>query len=92
MTGSWLSGAAWHAARGRSNARIARETGLDLDTVRCWRGRFVEHGPAGLSDRERSGRPVVHRVAGGPGQGPGLPAASRERRAAGALVVPGTGP
>lgn len=46
-----------HAARGRSNARIARETGLHLDTVRCWRGRFVEHGPAGLSDRERSGRP-----------------------------------
>ncbi|WP_408990252.1 helix-turn-helix domain-containing protein [Streptomyces stelliscabiei] len=52
---------------------------MDLDTVRCWRGRFVEHGPAGLSDRERSGRPVVHRVAGGPGQGPGLPAASRAR-------------
>ncbi|MER6417076.1 IS630 family transposase, partial [Streptomyces humidus] len=31
--------------------------GLHLDTVRCWRGRFVEHGLAGLSDRERSGRP-----------------------------------
>ncbi|MCX4530081.1 IS630 family transposase [Streptomyces sp. NBC_01669] len=46
-----------HAARGRSNARIARETGLHLDTVRCWRGRFAEHGLAGLSDRERSGRP-----------------------------------
>ncbi|MCX4851281.1 helix-turn-helix domain-containing protein [Streptomyces sp. NBC_00893] len=26
-----------HAARGRSNARIARETGLHLDTVRRWR-------------------------------------------------------
>ncbi|WP_258382943.1 helix-turn-helix domain-containing protein, partial [Streptomyces sp. NTH33] len=46
-----------HAARGRSNARTARETGLHLDTVRCWRGRFAEHGLAGLSDRERSGRP-----------------------------------
>lgn len=46
-----------HAARGRSNARIARETGLHLDTVRCWRGRFAERGLAGLSDRERSGRP-----------------------------------
>ncbi|MEW2487039.1 IS630 family transposase [Streptomyces sp. NPDC048411] len=46
-----------HAARTRSNARIARETGLHLDTVRCWRGRFAEHGLAGLSDRERSGRP-----------------------------------
>jgi len=46
-----------HAARGRSNARIARETGLHLDTVRRWRGRFAEHGLGALSDRERSGRP-----------------------------------
>lgn len=46
-----------HAARGRSNARIARETGLHVDTVRCWRGRFAEGGLAGLSDRKRSGRP-----------------------------------
>jgi transposase len=46
-----------HAARGRSNARIARETGLHLDTVRCWRGRFAERGLGGLSDRERLGRP-----------------------------------
>ncbi|WP_406445477.1 helix-turn-helix domain-containing protein [Streptomyces sp. NBC_00631] len=46
-----------HAARGRSNARIARETGLHPDTVRCWRGRFAAHGLGGLSDRERSGRP-----------------------------------
>ncbi|MET7900118.1 helix-turn-helix domain-containing protein [Streptomyces sp. NPDC005355] len=33
-----------HAARGRSNARIARETGLHLDTVRAWRGRFADGG------------------------------------------------
>jgi transposase len=46
-----------HAARGRSNARIARETGLRLDTVRCWRGRFAAQGLAGLTDRDRSGRP-----------------------------------
>jgi transposase len=46
-----------HAARGRSNARIARETGLHLDTVRCWRGRFAGRGLTGLSDRNRSGRP-----------------------------------
>ncbi|WP_406253501.1 helix-turn-helix domain-containing protein [Streptomyces atratus] len=45
-----------HAARGRSNARIARETRLHLDTVRTWRGRFAEHGLSGLSDRERTGR------------------------------------
>jgi transposase len=46
-----------HAARGRSNARITRETGLHLDTVRCWRSRFAEHGLGGLTDRDRSGRP-----------------------------------
>ncbi|MEV0424842.1 IS630 family transposase [Streptosporangium canum] len=46
-----------HAARGRSNAHIARETGLHLDTVRTWRGRFVEEGLPGLADRKRSGRP-----------------------------------
>ncbi|KQV19087.1 transposase [Kitasatospora sp. Root187] len=46
-----------HAARGRSNARIARETGLHLDTVRRWRGRFAEQGLAGLTDRNRPGRP-----------------------------------
>ncbi|MFC5201880.1 IS630 family transposase [Streptomyces kaempferi] len=46
-----------HAARGHSNARIARATGLHLDTVRCWRGRFAEHGLGALADRERSGRP-----------------------------------
>ncbi|MEJ8632360.1 helix-turn-helix domain-containing protein, partial [Streptomyces sp. MS2.AVA.5] len=47
-----------HAARGRSNARIARETGLRLDTVRTWRGRFAGQRPAALCDRKRSGRPV----------------------------------
>ncbi|MDF3290135.1 IS630 family transposase [Streptomyces silvisoli] len=46
-----------HAARGRSNARIARETGLHLDTVRTWRGRFADDGLPGLADRRRTGRP-----------------------------------
>ena len=46
-----------HAARGRSNARIARETGLHLDTVRRWRGRFADRSLGSLSDRDRSGRP-----------------------------------
>lgn len=46
-----------HAVRGRSNARIARETGLHLDTVRTWRNRFAALGPTGLADRKRSGRP-----------------------------------
>jgi transposase len=47
-----------HAARGRSNARIARESGLHLDTVRTWRGRFAAHRLPALSDRKRSGRPA----------------------------------
>ncbi|MFF4290811.1 helix-turn-helix domain-containing protein [Streptomyces sp. NPDC001633] len=46
-----------HAARGRSNARIARQTGLHLDTVRKWRGRFAEDGIPGLAYRSRRGRP-----------------------------------
>ena len=46
-----------HAARGRSNARIARETGLHLDTVRTWRNRFAALGLIGPADRKRSGRP-----------------------------------
>lgn len=47
-----------HAARGRSNARIAHETGLHLDTVRAWRGRFAHGGMPALADRKRSGRPA----------------------------------
>ncbi|WP_328890502.1 IS630 family transposase [Streptomyces sp. NBC_00316] len=47
-----------HAARGCSNARIARETGLHIDTVRTWRGRFAHGGLPALADRKRSGRPA----------------------------------
>ena len=47
-----------HAARGRSNAHIARETRLHLDTVRTWRGRFAHGGLPALADRKRSGRPA----------------------------------
>ncbi|MFG2563153.1 helix-turn-helix domain-containing protein [Streptomyces sp. NPDC048496] len=46
-----------HAARGRGNARIARETGVHLDTVRTWRVRFAEGGLPALADRKRPGRP-----------------------------------
>jgi transposase len=46
------------AARGRSNARIAGETHLHVDTVRTWRGRFAHGGLPALSDRKRSGRPA----------------------------------
>ncbi|MDX3246209.1 helix-turn-helix domain-containing protein [Streptomyces sp. ME18-1-4] len=46
-----------HAARGRGNARIARETGAHLDTVRTWRSRFADGGLPALVDCKRSGRP-----------------------------------
>ncbi|MFE5096975.1 IS630 family transposase, partial [Streptomyces sp. NPDC056638] len=45
------------AVRGWANARIARQVGVHLDTVRMWRGRFAEQRLAGLADRGRSGRP-----------------------------------
>jgi transposase len=45
------------AARGWPNARIARHLGVTEDTVRKWRGRFAEHGLAGLADLPRAGRP-----------------------------------
>jgi transposase len=46
-----------HASRGGSNARIAREVRLHIDTVRRRRGRFAERGIDGLDDLKRSGRP-----------------------------------
>jgi hypothetical protein len=45
------------AAREWTNARIAAEVGVAVDTVRAWRGRFAAEGLAGLVDRPRSGRP-----------------------------------
>ncbi|WP_406336114.1 IS630 family transposase [Streptomyces sp. NBC_00203] len=46
------------AARGRSNASIAVETEVNVDTVRTWRGQFAEGGLPALADRKRSGRPA----------------------------------
>ena len=45
------------AARGLSNAAIARRCAVTVDTVRKWRGRFAAEGLDGLADRARSGRP-----------------------------------
>ena len=47
------------AARGDSNAQIARDLSIHLDTVRTWRGRFAADAMKGLVDRPRSGRPPV---------------------------------
>lgn len=46
------------AARGDSNAAIARRHDITIDTVRRWRGRFADEGLAGLADRPRPGRPT----------------------------------
>jgi hypothetical protein len=46
------------AARDRSNNQIATETGMHVDTVRLWRGRFADLGLPGLADKKRSGRPA----------------------------------
>jgi len=48
------------AADGGSNAAIARHLSISQNTVRTWRGRFADHGMAGLTDRPRPGRPVVY--------------------------------
>jgi transposase len=45
------------AARGMSNQKIAARLHITVDTARKWRGRFAAHGMAGLSDRQRPGRP-----------------------------------
>jgi transposase len=45
------------AARGRTNARIAADLGISIDTVRKWRTRFAGHGLGGLKDLPRCGRP-----------------------------------
>jgi transposase len=45
------------AAEGRNHREIARELGIDRNTVAKWRSRFVEHRLDGLTDDPRPGRP-----------------------------------
>jgi transposase len=47
------------AAHGYSNQKIAGRHGVTVDTVRRWRGRYADHGLAGLTDRKRCGRPPM---------------------------------
>jgi transposase len=51
------------AAAGRTNAAIAAQVGVHVDTVRKWRRRFAAAGLAGLKDAPRSGRPPVFTAA-----------------------------
>ncbi|WP_100501633.1 IS630 family transposase [Geodermatophilus chilensis] len=44
------------AAKGMTNAAIARRLGICVDTVRKWRARCCAEGLAGLADRPRPGR------------------------------------
>jgi len=46
------------AADGATNTAIAAELRLHVDTVRKWRRRFAAEGIAGLTDRDRPGRPT----------------------------------
>ena len=52
--------AAW---RRDSNAKIARDLQVGVDTVRTWRRRFRRDGIPGLFDRPRPGRPPTYGLA-----------------------------
>ena len=47
------------AAQGHTNAAIAANLDVHVDTVRKWRKRYASHGLAGLKDLPRPGRPPV---------------------------------
>ena len=51
------------AAAGKTNAGIAAELGVHVDTARKWRRRFAAARLAGLTDARRSGRPRVFTAA-----------------------------
>jgi transposase len=45
------------AEPGAANTQVAADLGVSVPTVAKWRGRFIEHGLAGLADEPRPGRP-----------------------------------
>lgn len=50
----------WLARQGRGVPAIARELGINPETIRFWLKRFNELGLAGLRDEPRSGRPPTY--------------------------------
>ncbi|TXH34932.1 MAG: IS630 family transposase [Rhodospirillaceae bacterium] len=48
------------AADGATNAVIAEELGICVDTARKWRARFADKGIEGLADAPRPGRPPIY--------------------------------
>lgn len=48
------------AGEGLSAERIARRVGCSANTAQKWRSRYVLDGIAGLADRPRPGKPLVH--------------------------------
>jgi len=68
-TAASVSGQVRHVLRARivllanrqmDNSHIAAACSTSVNTVRKWRGRFAEHGMAGLADAKRSGRPKTY--------------------------------
>ena len=48
------------AGEGEPASEIAARVGCSVQTVKRWRSRYEREGLAGLSDRPRPGRPLVH--------------------------------
>jgi transposase len=48
------------AGEGEPARRIAERVGCSVQTVKRWRARYQREGLAGLRDRPRPGRPLVH--------------------------------